>query len=544
MKAIHKNTLALLAAIATLMVAGACRDEWSGHYGLNGYTATGNIMQILESNSELSSFCQAVKAGGLDTLLSTDQTFTVWAPDNNAMAAFAAGSNLKEHFLENHINRFIYNSSDLTDTAVVRIKMLNGKFQDYARTPSGYSFAGIGLKAGSHAAVNGLVHTLGQAAPFYLNIYEKVNSNGYSTDSLSAYLRGFDEYIFDKSASTAVGKNPLGQLVYDSVFVYQNKWMDKYGDLYLEDSLYTVVVPTDAGWNQGYAQVSKYFRTFGTCESSALSNINVPTRTYAVGDRLADSLMHAYTIQNMAANIVFRGKADLYNAGGDSLTATSGNVFHHPARLIAGAVRETASNGIVWKTDTWAFRPEDCFLKQIVVEAEDTRNRTDAYANVFSRSASGTAYADSVSGQRYIEVMAATTNSRTQPMVQFTIPNTLAAAYDIYVVFAPAEAYVADAAADSTRVRFFLNYVHEDGKMQEDAAIAGTITHGKGMTRMHVGRFTFPFANFSASEFSGTSSQDTDCVKLRVQANVAASETTKLSRTMRIDCIILEPVIE
>lgn len=539
----------ILSTAMALTLLGSCQDNaWDDHYGIASNTASLNVMQILEENSQFSSFRDIVKAQHLDTLLTLDQTFTVWAPTNEAMAAYSSDGNDLEHLLKNHINRFIYTASDLTDTSLVRIKMLNGKFQDYARTDKGYTFAGISLPANGsqsdYVATNGLVRALDAAAPFYLNIYETINSKDNGTDSISKYLKDFDEYTFDRANSTAIGKNQYGQLVYDSAFVYTNEWMDNYGDLYLEDSVYTVMMPTNTGWIAGYQAVEPYFRTFGTLESSSLSTINVPTRTYAINDRMADSLTRTHTLEAMTANIVFRGNVKPVEADGDSLVATSGNVFHNPAALFEGTMEQTVSNGTVWRADVWNYKPADCFLKPIVVEAEDTRNRTDAYANVFSRSASQTTYADSVSGQRFIEVNAATTNARTQPMVQFTIPNTLAATYDVYVVFAPAEAYIEGAAADSTRVRFYLNYVHVDGKMKEDAAIDGSITRGKGMTKMKVGTFTFPFANFTDSRFTAGNGQDEDCVRLRVQANVPASETTRLTRTMRIDCIIFEPVTE
>lgn len=539
----------IFSAVVAMTLSGSCQDNaWDDHYGIASNTANLNVMQILEQNDELGSFCAIVKSQRLDTLLTRDQTFTVWAPTNEAMAAYISDGNDMEHLLKNHINRFIYTASDLTDTTLVRIKMLNGKFQDYARTSDGYTFAGIKLsEAGNSAdyiATNGLVRTLGTVAPFYLNIYETVNRKDNGTDSISGYLTDFDDYTFDKANSTAVGKNQYGQLVYDSAFVYTNEWMANYGSLYLEDSVYTFVMPTNAGWIAGYDAVEPYFRTFGTLESSSLSTISVPTRTYAVDDVMADSLTRAHTLEAMTANLVFRGNVNPLEADGDSLVATSGNVFHHPAELFGGSTSQTVSNGTVWRTDVWNYKPSDCFLKSIVVEAEDTKNRTDAYANVFSRSASHTAYSDSVSGQRFIEVNAATTNARTQPMVQFTIPNTLAATYDVYVVFAPAEAYVEGAAADSTRVRFYLNYVHADGKMKEDPVIDGSITNGKGMTKMKVGTFTFPFANFTDSRFMAGNGQDEDCVRLRVQADVSSSETARLTRTMRIDCIIFEPVTE
>lgn len=539
-----KHFIYIAILLLGIMTVSSCQDnDWDDHYGLNT-NATQNLMEVLQANSQYTEFCRVLKEQKLDSLLTSDQTYTVWAPTNEAMAAYADDGDAADHFVKNHINRFIYNAPDLTDTSYVRIKMLNGKFQDYTRATGDYTFAGVNVAAGDIAATNGLVHTITGVAPFYLNIYENINQTDKSTDSLSTYLRSFDVYTFDKAQSSVVGKNELGELVYDSVFNYTNEYMRNYGDLWLEDSLYTMVVPSNTGWKAGYAATEKYFRTFGRLLSSTTSTISVPTRKYEVGDRLADSLSMMYAKENMANSLVFRGKVDPANADGDSLVSTSGNVFHHPADLFNGSQEETVSNGTVWRTDTWNYKPEDCFLKKIIVEAEDTRDRTDAYANVFSRSSSNTIYSDSVSEQKYIEVNASTTNARTQPMVQFSIPNTLAATYNVYCVFAPAAAYTEEATADSTRVRFYLNYVHADGSMKEDAVINGTITNGNKMTRMLVGQLTLPFANYSASIFTGDETQDDDCVRLRVQTNVAASETTKLSRTMRIDCIILEPVIE
>lgn len=539
----HICHLMLVAGLAFCLVG--CQDrEWDDHYGMGENISSQNVMEILESHPQYSQFCQVLKENHLDTLLSADQTFTIWAPTNDAMISCQQEGNAIDQFLKNHICRYVYNGADLTDTTLVRVKMLNGKFQNYERTANGYTFADIPVASNEMAASNGLVHELQAVAPFYQNLYEYIQKDGNETDSLATYLKSFDTYEFDKVNSTSIGKNQLGQLVYDSVFTYSSKWMKRYGDLYLEDSLYTMQVPTNSGWKKGLAKTSSYFRTFGNLVTSSVNAINVPTRTYELAGFLADSLSLAYTKENMAANLVFSGLVNPNNAPGDSLVATSGVSFHHPANLFAGAVKETMSNGELWRTDEWNYQPSDCFFKKIEVEAENAVNRYNAYSTVLSRSSASTIYRDSVSEQKYIEVTPTTTNARTQPTVQFTIPNVLAATYDIYCVFVPAEAYSDDIDADSTKVRFFLNYVHEDGTMKEDAAIVGGTTHEKAMTKMYVGRKTFPFANFSKSVFFGKEKQDADCVRLRVQANVSAKETVNFSRTMRIDKIIFEPVIE
>ena len=541
-----KHVLRSLAVMLTAgTVATACQDSaWDDHYGYQDGTVTQNLIEVLEQNPDYSSFMNVIRQQRLDTLLTADQTFTVWAPTNSAMEKYVSDGETAEHLIKNHICRFMYDVNDLTDTTYVRIKMLNGKFQDFQRTATGYSFANVKTSGKSFMASNGVIRSLEEIAPFYLNLYEYIKQPGNETDSLAKHLRSFDVYEFDQAASTVIGKNAVGQLVYDSVFNYSSKYMKRYGDIYREDSLYTMVLPTNTAWKEGYDAVKKHFRTFGTLLSSSVSAISVPTRTYDVSDNIADSLADAHTKEAMISDLVFRGKVSMTNPQGDSLTATSGNVFHHPADIVSGATEENVSNGIMWRTGKWNYKPQDTILKEIVVEAESTKNRTDAYANVYTRSAVSTNYVDSVSETKYIEVTATTTSARTQPTVQFTIPNTLSATYNVYCYFVPAEAYSEDVKADSTRVNFYLNYVDEDGTMKEKSVIASSqITNGTAMTQMYVTTVTLPYANYTDSPFKESEKQDNDCVRLRVQTNVAASETSKLARTMRIDKIVFEPVI-
>lgn len=542
-----KRTIIQLSfGLGVLAFAAGCQDHlWDDHYGIDGSTETRTLMQVLESRPEYSAFCEVVRSQGLDSLLSTDQTFTVWAPTNEAMAGYVEDVDTKDQFLNNHISRYLYGMVDLADTASVRVRMLNGKSQDYVREGGAYTFAGVSVEATDIAAGNGIIHTLRQRAPFYYNLYESIRQKDNGTDSIARFLTSFDEYTFDEEGSTAIGKNEQGQILYDSIFDFNNDWLRRYGFLHSEDSVYTMIVPTNEGWEDGRRRMARYFRTFGETLKDTVKSLIIPDREYAVGTALADSLSDTYLKQAMCMDLVFRKDLDFGDVPGDSLASTSGNVFHHPSYLLSGATEVPVSNGRIWKTSALKHKPEESWLKTIVVEAENTAGRESNYAVISSRSASSTSFRDSVSEGRFIEVAATSENPRQQPVVQFTVPNTLAAKYNVYCVFAPAGAYMEGVAADSTKVNFYLNYVHEDGRMYEDAVIAGPMpTHGETMTKMFVTQIELPYANYSESPFEGPLTQDDDCVKLRVQANVDRNETTKFTRTMRIDCLIFEPVIE
>lgn len=541
-----KKMIRMSWVLGGLVLAVGCQDHlWDDHYGLNPSTETRNLIQVLEGMPEYSAFCDVVKRHGMDSVLVTDQTFTMWVPDNNAMAGFVEDANTQAQFLENHIARYLYGTIDLADTSAVRVKMLNGKSQNYAVEGGQYTFAGVPVEMGNIVAANGMIHTLSQRAPFYYNLYEHICQKGNGTDSIAAFLTSFDEYTFDEEASTAIGKDSQGKVVYDSVFIFNNDWLRRYGFLHSEDSVYTMIVPTDAGWKDSRSRMESYFRTFGETLRDTVTSLIIPDREYAIGTPLADSLSEAYLKQAICMDLVFRKNLDFASVPGDSLASTSGNVFHHPVYLLEGASEISVSNGRIWSTDRLQYKPEESWLKPIVVEAENTAGRESNYAVISSRSASATHFRDSVSEERFIEVTATSENPRQQPVVQFTVPNTLAAKYNVYCVFAPASAYMEGVAADSTKVNFYLNYVHADGRMYEDPVIEGVApTNGSTMTRMFVTQIELPFANYSASPFVGPGSQDDDCVKLRVQANVDRNETTKFTRTMRIDCLIFEPVIE
>ena len=152
--------------------------------------------------------------------------------------------------------------------------------------------------------------------------------------------------------------------------------------------------------------------------------------------------------------------------------------------------------------------------------------------------------------------------------VRFRLPATLSAAYNIYMVTVPASAVdtslIDSDKLRSTRLKFYLRYVHEDGSLKEDAAIAtpvdfnGTqtptpidatnpafITDARNVNKMLIARnFRFPFANYTASAFQSATVDMPVTAFLRVESDVTkATDLAEFEKNMRIDCIILEPVV-
>ena len=100
----------LMTAAVALGLQG-CSD-WDDHYDVNGNNLPGadaTLWEQISSRDELSNFAKLLKKVHYDEALNTNQSFTVWAPDNNAYDTLKystmSDSLLKAEFLNNHIAR-------------------------------------------------------------------------------------------------------------------------------------------------------------------------------------------------------------------------------------------------------------------------------------------------------------------------------------------------------------------------------------------------------------------------------------------------------
>ena len=559
----------LAAAVCVMGLPGCQEQAWDDHYAV-GADGGQSLMQLIDGKPELSRFTQVVRENGMDALLSSSQTFTVFAPDNEAMAALNLESDTLEQFLYNHICRYVYTQGDVADTdeGTLRVKMLNGKYQNLEEAAGVLTFGKVAAVTGVAGGANGVLNTVDQVVPFYRNLYEEL-CEGEGTDSVGNYLAAMDEYTFLPEMSTVIGVDGSGQTLYDSVFDYRNDWMASYGDLYKEDSVYTVLAPSNTAWDRQLAKVRPYFRTYGAGEIEMPTSGLRVTGNFETGTPLADSLREAHTRQAMLQDMVFRKSLDVEHPDGDSIISTSGHVFHSPWRLFADAEQRTASNGQLFVADELKFDPTESWHTEIRVEAEEV----GGYATQFCGSVSARSvenfpqFAGQVSENGFL-YLTPTGLAFQRNTVRFALPNTLSGKYNIYVVMLPASAV--DTASvhmpdrmRSTKLNFYLTYVHEDGRLREDAVIATPSDFDGGQTPVPIDaaeppfvtdawnvdkilvakNFKFPYANFTASPFASSLTETPTTAYLRVECAVRTTqELAVYEKNMRIDCVILEPV--
>lgn len=508
----HLKGYVSLSAMIVLLLAAACSKEWDDHYNTDSFDLPDKtVTELIKGEPDLSTFYKMLEVSGYDDILNASQSYTVWAPKNDALTGLdITDTELVKKTVQNHIARSRVTTSGIDNSY---IRMLNSKFVSFSKGQSGFTFGDNNITAANQPAKNGLIHVIDGYAPYVNNLWEFLGK-AQGLDSLREYVYGQSKKVFDAENSIEIGANEDGQVIYDSAFVIWNPVLDRLGSIDIEDSIYTAIMPDNNAWSESYARIKDYY--------------NFPTD--AGSAKRQRDLTRFTVIQDM----LYRGRIT-EPAKPDSVTSTYGNVFHNPGEIFKGLDYTALSNGIAYVTGQMPFSDTTSFFKEIRVEAEQSLGRSNTGSNIFIRSSYGTQF--TASGNYYILV----DPTSTEPAVEFSIPNTLSAKYNIYCVFMPAK-IVDTTNPKPSKAKFQLTYIRRlsGSTFIKRVTPENSIVDSEGITKMFVDQFDFEFANVVDEEYNRVA------VKLEVSSNVSAQEEQSgdFSRTMRIDCIILEPVLE
>jgi uncharacterized surface protein with fasciclin (FAS1) repeats len=310
--------------ILFIVFFNSCKDVWEDHISLNKDVSDKSIVEFIENNPNLSEFLAYLKKSGLDKELSSSKLYTIWVPDNNAMASVDAAilnDSTKLHlFVANHfcLSEYALQGEKLEKL----VKAFNGKIIRFNNNDS--TVNGVSISAGDIFTKNGIIHILKQPLSPKLNIWEYIESVTESNKHI-AYLRSLSGSKFEPNPDYQTGFEPgTGKPVYDTAkcMVWYNSFFEKVADISAEDSVYTFFIVTDQIYDSEYEKFKKYFWVTN-------------------GTTSADSAMVKYKITK---DYVFRG---LYKQPGtpDSLFSLSG--VKVPFNSSATLMYE-ASNGYIY----------------------------------------------------------------------------------------------------------------------------------------------------------------------------------------------------
>ena len=524
------NIIIGLFAVAAAMTS--CSEDWDNHYEPSDQVANETVMELIQADPELSTFARMLDIAGYDDLLASSQTFTVFAPVNDALADVDLEDvDAVKRIVLNHIARF-NNSTALGDGHTV--KMYNGKRFAF----DGNTFGTAELEKMDIIANNGILHVLASQIPYSYNFREYIDVHD-NTSKMSAFLKLYDRREMDLGASRPIGVDANGATVYDSVMydynpVLQHAWYG-IGDIADEDSLFTMVIPDNDAWDKAYERIRPYYTV------------------YDKNPEVADSIADVQTKLAIVNDLVFRRTIDNPLSVTD-LWTTRGSHIVEPAQYFSGTTRQAASNGIMYLAPELNYDNVATWNKLLEVEGEDQEGRQAAQASVvYTRSiGSDNILYDSISDSRYIEVVSSGSTA-TQPGVTITIPNVLSTEYDIYVSFVPGT--VTDTLnVEKTRLVFTLSYMGANGrtvnKSFRDQKSDRYVTNDKEITWMKVNNepVTFPVSNFYDMLWLidplHTSADRVNTTKLLIKTDVTNAEFNRneMVRKFRIDRVLFVPI--
>ena len=532
-------------------VGASCTDKWDDHYAEDSQL-NGTLWSAMQQNSQLTNFCRVLQATGYDARLSSSQMFTVFAPTNDQfsqqdadalinrfqaqrqLGTRDADNQVVRQFVQNHIALFNQSVSSLTNDT---LKMMNGKYE--VLTP--HHFGSTTIASSNAYCTNGVLFTVDQPETYFANVFEHLAQSG-RTDSIYQFLSSYNVYEFSPKESVP-GDIVGGKTVYlDSVFHLNNTLLRSYGYINREDSNYMAIVPSDDVWRGLFDEYQHYFN-YNNLTSKRDSMILTHTRR-AIAD---GTIINLNTQPSAADSLLSTAYESLYR-NKPTYTDPRYYIYYNPygsQGALSGADTRVCSNGQVCILPSWNIDKRQTFYQQIKVEAEQTANvdtiiqareplsqRAVPVANPFF---------GKVSENSFVEAQPLSSVSSTS--VTYTIPNQLSnIPYDIYAVFVPAIAYDENASAEDRlpcRVRFTLTYQDQEGTVQSTSMRNPTSNAVNYETRpdcidsvLVASNYVFPTCALGLSDPQ---------VTLRIQSNITSSMSSRFTRTLRLDCIILKP---
>ena len=534
-KSIKQFLLASGVYCCTTVAFTACSD-WNDHYEGAADAAEGaTLWEQLKANPQLSDFCDVLEQTKVyrmhkktpvsyADLLNGGQSFTVLAPVNGTfnkdsllqlVQTVVGDSAVEKSFVQNHLTRSLVSSTpDASKMLMLNMKnmmMANGMVDD---TP---------VTVANTKSSNGILHVMQHALPYKHNILEILCDHSQLKD-IGANIRSFNEDIFDPTSSVSNGVIDGVPIYVDSVVYERNRLLENIGLLDAEDSTYLVVVPTTDGWKKVYNETAQYFNYDNSIEKR-------------------DSLQQYYTMRALLEDAVFNMTDQ--KSPNDSLISVPYihttqsfekgkkvyHVFQKPFEeggILYGAQKVQCSNGWVYTTPEWSFKPTDTFFKEIRTEGESTWMITQERDCSYN---SRRQLADSISSGSYLQIIPRTGTSNWE--LTFRISNTLSGDYDICAVILP-QSVAGLSSTKPCKFKATINYVDEDNKSQ--SFNCGNTQFESDPTRVDTivvaEAFHFPTCNYDQNEVK---------VTLKLQCSILARETSRYSREMYLDCIYLRP---
>ena len=582
----HKWLGSTVVAMAAFAFLASCSDD---HFDIDPEVAgRQTLWESIKSRENLSQYADILSrtkysknentktVQSYADLLSNDQTFTIWAPQNGTFD-YDYYSNLlstgkqedafkvEKELIRNNMTRF---SHVMTGGEQLELDLFNSKTAVFDCSKG--TIKNQTIVTPNIGATNGVLHIIDGPVEYQPNVYEYMATRS-DLDSLNTYIKAYEKYEFDENSSTQ-GPTVEGQITWvDSVTYLSNDYL--YGTLRAflnrEDSLYAMIMPTNKAWSEALERTKKFYNYKSSYVQTVVKvdadgNENTTSVTTTLSDEVRDSMTNLYSKNAIIGDYVFNARyqhghtyEDFNKAGAcDSLVNTINRVFYDPtsASLFDGQEPIEVSNGYVYVVDNFNLKAEDGWGEPLEYQAENF-NFQDSYTGCTPTELSlkRELYVEDSLGNEVDSIVEVKllrtlqTSSAANPSITFKIPNTLSCKYDIYVLMA----YNLEAnLPNKFRAQISYHTGEENKSSMENQNLTvpeGTAGEGRDFEnrppRIENGQlvyvdsilvakdFEFPVCYYGLNDAYAT---------LRLNSYVTSRQTSQYSREMWIDQIVLK----
>ncbi|GAA3649984.1 fasciclin domain-containing protein [Flavivirga jejuensis] len=489
--------------MACIVFTVACEEDASDeHYEQLDSRLENNLLSVLSADQEYSTFVTLLEQTGYSDVLETPQAYTVWAPNNTALAQVPDmvlnDPDLLKQLIGNHISRFTYNSSIGEDP--VFVKMLNNKYIEFSNDATRVSFGGIEVIEKDLLAANGILHTVTDVLTVKANIWDHLNENTDQFPVMMDYLSEFNSTVFDEVNSVKIGTNTLGQTVYDSIYSSSNSFFKTIGDLSSEEKRFTFIGLTDNAYADTYNVYKDYYQ-------------------YPVEDSIK------YNVDKVIFSNINFPLVNLEDLNGTKVLNTVDNeVVIDPNTVVEDV---SLSNGNLFVVNQLDYNPKDVVYKPIRYEIENAQRReigslTDLIIlDQYSASASG----------NFTNIVALLENpavDESNNYFEIAFSNVLSSSYTIHLKFS------AIGASQDTQLKFELSYVDENKNTIVNQIPPTVVSKDEDGIVQIGGTYNFPV-------YINAENNNDFFVKLKVIVAVSEPELFIYDRVFGIDYAELRP---
>jgi hypothetical protein len=254
-----KNILHILLLLTAVIWLNGCKNVVDEYNEIVNVDYSTDLFQKIAGQANLSKFTEYVRSTGYDKVLSSSQTYTIWAPTNDALATLDAAIvsdpvKLKD-FVANHIGLTATPApKGVTDT--VKVLLQNKKYA----TMVGPTFEEAAIVGSAAFVKNGALYVIDKAVPTKLNVWDFMLS---STDAAlqTNYIANLSTQVIDTANATIIGYNSLGNPIFapNPPMVSRNTYWNSVADLRIESQQYTFFMLQDATYTTERNRLEPYY---------------------------------------------------------------------------------------------------------------------------------------------------------------------------------------------------------------------------------------------------------------------------------------------